>query len=117
MPNAIRKEKKMAVKITVRQSQTANATVDIPESTKKDVEDAFKQLKANPGSELHLAFGDEAERIKWTKEARAYCSTREKGALRLRQLPSQSLPPNEVRIQITDDLEANGARNGRRQQA
>jgi hypothetical protein len=104
----------MAVKITVRQSATANSTVDVPESVKKDVEDAFKSLKAHPGSELHIAFGDEAERLAWSRQARAYASTREAGALRFRQLNSKNLPDNEGRYQITDDLEANGARQGRR---
>lgn len=107
----------MAVKVTVRQSSTANATVEIDESTKKDVEDAFKQLKEHPGTELHLSFDDEAERLNWTKQARAYCQTRAKGALRFRVLPSNNLPPNEMRLNITDDLEKNGERNGRRKQA
>jgi len=107
----------MAVKITVRPSATATSTVDVPEDVKKDVEAAFKQLKANPGTELHLAFGDEDERLLWVKQARAYTQTREAGALRLRVLPSKNLPDNEMRLNITDDLEKNGERNGRRRTA
>ena len=103
----------MAVKITVRPSATATATIDIPETVKKDVEDSFKQLKANPGTELHLAFDSPDEMALWVKQARDYCKTRDKGALRLRVLPSKNLPPTEVRINITDDLPANGERNGR----
>ena len=107
----------MPVKITVRQSATANATIDIPASVKKDVEDALKELKANPGSELHLAFDTEDERLAWAKQARAYCNTRDKGALRFRVLPSKNLPVTEMRVNITDDLEKNGERNGRRRSA
>lgn len=104
----------MTVKITVRPAATASSTVDIRESTKKEVEDTFAALKANPGSEGHSAFDDEDERVKWTREARAYCQTRAKGALRFRVLPSKNLPVNELRFNITNDLEANGERNGRR---
>jgi hypothetical protein len=104
----------MAVKITVRETPTANATVNIPESVKKEVEDLFKSLTANPGTEAHIAFDDEKERLEWTRAARAYCQTRKAGALRFRQLPSKNLPDNEGRYNITNDLEANGERNGRR---
>ena len=107
----------MALKITVRPSATATATVDIPESTKKEVEGTFIQLTSNPGSEAHVAFETEDERVKWTREARAYCATRDKGALRFRVLPSKSLPVNELRFNITNDLEKNGERNGKRKSA
>lgn len=103
----------MGVKITVRPSATATATVDIPEQVKKEVEASFKDLKANPGSELHLAFDTPDEMALWVKQARDYSKTRDKGALRLRVLPSKNLPSNEVRINITDDIPANGERNGR----
>lgn len=107
----------MAVKITVRPAATATSTVDVPESVKRDVENLFKQLKANPGSEAHIAFDTEDERLTWTRQARAYCQTRDTGALRFRQLPSKNLPANEGRFNITDDLEKNGERNGRRKTA
>lgn len=103
----------MAVKITVRPSATATATIDIPEQVKREVEAAFKDLKANPGSELHLAFDTPDEMAKWVKDARQYGKTRDKGALRVRVLPSKNLPANEVRVNITDDVPANGERNGR----
>lgn len=109
-----RKAKTMAVKITVRPAATATSTVDVKESTKKEIEDLFKSLKDNPNSEAHIAFADEKERLNWTREARAYCQTRKAGALRFRQLPSKNLPDNEGRYNITDDLEANGERQGRR---
>jgi hypothetical protein len=107
----------MAIKITVRPSATATATVDIKESTKKEVEEVFTQLKANPGSEAHIKFDTEDERLQWTKEARAYAQTRRAGALRFRALPSKNLPDNELRFNLTDDLEKNGERNGRRKVA
>lgn len=107
----------MAVKITVRQSATATATVEVPEDVKRDVENALKELKANPGTELHLAFDTEDERLLWAKQARSYCQTRAKGALRFRVLPSKNLPVTEMRVNITDDLEKNGERNGRRRSA
>jgi hypothetical protein len=107
----------MAVKITVRETPTATATVNIPESVKKEVEELFKSLAANPGTEAHIAFDTEDERLEWTRAARAYCQTRKAGALRFRQLPSKNLPDNEGRYNITNDLEANGARQGRRNTA
>jgi hypothetical protein len=111
---AWKEAKKMAVKITVRPSATATSTIDVSEEVKKDVETAYKSLKANPNSELHIAFADEKERLSWTAQARAYCNTRANGALRFRQLPSKNLPDNEGRYNITDDLEKNGERQGRR---
>lgn len=107
----------MAVKITVRPAATATSTVDVPESVKKEVEASYAELLKNPGSEAHAAFADEDERVTWTRQARAYCQTRDKGALRFRQLPSKNLPANEVRFQITADLEENGSRNGKRKAA
>jgi hypothetical protein len=107
----------MAVKITVRPAATATATVNVRESTKKEVEDLFAELVKNPQSEAHLAFESEDERLKWTREARAYCATRKNGALRFRVLPSKNLPVTEMRVNITNDLEANGARKGRRKTA
>lgn len=104
----------MAVKITVRPSATAQSTIDITDEVKKDVEAAYAQLTANPGTELHLAFKDEEERVTWSRQARAYCQSRPEGALRFRQLPSKNLPDNEMRLQITADLEENGKRAGRR---
>jgi hypothetical protein len=107
----------MPLKITVVPSATATSTVDVTEQTKKEVEGLFKQLTENPGSESHVVFKDEAERLDWTRQARSYCQTRQAGALRFRQLPSKNLPANEGRYQITNDLEANGERNGRRKTA
>jgi hypothetical protein len=107
----------MAVKITVRPAATATSTVNVRESTKKEVEDTFAMLLKNPGSEAHVAFESEDERLKWTREARAYCATRQNGALRFRVLPSKNLPVNELRFNVTNDLEANGARKGRRKTA
>lgn len=104
----------MAVKITVRPAATATATINIKESTKKEVEEAFTALKKNPGTEGHVVFDNEDERLEWTREARAYCQTRQNGALRFRQLPSKNLPTNELRFNITDDVQANGERNARR---
>lgn len=104
----------MAVKITVRPAASSATVVDVPAEVKKDVEDTYKTLTANPGTEAHLAFKDEDERLLWTRQARAYCTTREAGALRFRQLPSKNLPDNEMRLQITADLEADGARKGRK---
>lgn len=107
----------MAVKITVRPAATATSTVDIPEDVKKEVEAMFKGLNENPGSEAHVKFDSEDERLTWTRQARAYCQTRKDGALRFRQLPSKNLPANEGRFNITNDLEANGERNGKRKTA
>jgi hypothetical protein len=104
----------MALKITVRQSASATATVEIPEQVKAEVESLYKELSTHPGTEAHLAFDTEDERIEWVRAARSYCGTRAKGALRLRQLPSKNLPANEVRVNITNDLPANGERNGRK---
>lgn len=104
----------MALKITVRPSATAAPTIDIKPETIAEVEAAYAELLKNPGSELHLAFEDEDERLSWSRQARAYCMTRPEGALRFRQLPSKNLPVNEMRVQITADLEENGARKGRR---
>jgi hypothetical protein len=104
----------MAVKITVRPAATATSTVNVTEEVKREVEALFKQLTDNPNSEAHIAFADEKERLDWTRQARAYCQTRKAGALRFRQLPSKNLPDNEGRYNITNDLEANGERSGRR---
>jgi len=104
----------MAVKITVRPAATATSTVEVSEQTKKEVEGLFAQLTKNPNHEAHIAFTDEKERLDWTRQARAYCQTRQAGALRFRQLPSKNLPDNEGRYQITNDLEKNGEREGRR---
>lgn len=104
----------MALKITVRPSASASTVVEVPAKVKAEVEETYKQLRANPGTEAHLAFADQDERLLWTKQARAYCSTREAGALRFRQLPSKNLPDNEMRVAITADLEVNGARAGRK---
>jgi len=105
----------MALKVTVRPAATATSTVDVSEQTKKEVEEVFATLVSKPGSEAHLAFGTPDELTKWMREARAYCKTRKAGALRIRQLPSANLPDNEVRVNITNDLEENGQRAGRRQ--
>lgn len=107
----------MALKITIRPAATANSTVDVPDEVKKEVEQIFAQLKKSPGTEAHLGWDTEDERLTWTRQARAYCSTREAGALRFRQLPSRNLPATEGRYQVTDDLEKNGERNGRRKTA
>lgn len=107
----------MAVKITIRPAATATATIDVPEEVKKEVEAAYALLLKNPGNEGHAGFETEEERLTWTRQARAYCQTRDKGALRFRQLPSKNLPDNELRFQISNDLEANGQRNGRRKTA
>jgi len=104
----------MAVKITVRPAPSSATVIDVPDEVKKDVEATYRSLAANPGTEAHLAFKDQDERLLWTRQARAYCQTREAGALRFRQLPSKNLPNNEMRLQITADLEANGARKGRK---
>jgi hypothetical protein len=104
----------MAVKITVRPAAGSATVIDVPQSVKNDVEETFKSLTTNPGTEAHLSFKDEDERLVWTKQARHYCSTRPAGALRFRQLPSKNLPANEMRLQITADLEANGNRAGRK---
>jgi hypothetical protein len=107
----------MAVKITIRPAANTQATIDIDAQVIKDVESTYASLLKNPGSEVHIGFENEDERISWSRQARAYCTTRPNGALRFRQLPSKNLPVNEGRYQITADLEENGNRNGRRKQA
>lgn len=112
-----RKARKMPVKITVRPTANAQASVEVTPEVAKEVEALYAQLLKNPGHEAHIAFKDEEERLSWTRQARAYCTSRPNGALRFRQLPSKNLPDNEGRFQITNDLEVNGARNGRRKTA
>lgn len=104
----------MPVSINVRQSTTTSAAVEIPASVVKEVEQLYAELSKAPGSEAAIVFKDQDERLQWTAQARAYCSTREKGALKLRQLPSKNLPENEARFSITANLPENGARNGRK---
>lgn len=107
----------MAVKITVRPTANAQASVEVTPEVAKEVEALYAQLLKNPNSEAHITFDTEDERLSWTKQARAYCTSRPNGALRFRQLPSKNLPVTEGRYQITNDLEANGARNGKRKTA
>lgn len=107
----------MGLKVSIVPTKSATSTINISESVKTDVENTFAQLKSKPGSEAHLVFDNEADRVDWMRQARSYCSTRKAGALRLRALPSSNLPINEVRVNITDDLEKNGERNGKRKSA
>jgi hypothetical protein len=110
----------MALKVTVRPAASVASAIEVRPATEKEVEAIFKQLTDEPGSEAFLDFvdkdgkPDEKELTRWSREARAYCKTRKAGALRFRQLPSKELPPHQMRVNITNDLEENGDRAGRR---
>lgn len=95
------------------------ATLTIPQEVKDEVDELYAYLRDNPTEEGYAEFdgvSDEAivkEKAEWLKFARAYCLSREAGALKFRQLPSKHLPASAVRFTITADVPANGERNGK----
>ena len=86
------------------------ATVEVSDETKQEIEELFKYLTENPGTEGFVEFDKAEEVAPWIKEVRSYAATREAGALKFRQLPSKHLPDTQVRFQLTRDLPADGAR-------
>ena len=135
-----RKAKKMP-KTTIVQRAATSASITVPDEVAAWVEDEFTKLSSTPNSYAHLVFGavsdeddnpvyrtngdgewltdEDGNAIPemedadlWLAQARTYCKTRQPRALRFRILPAKGLPENEYRIQITDDLQENGARRG-----
>lgn len=110
----------------------------VPDEVAKDIEEMYAFLSTHPGNELVYendkypegteldAEGNpvdkkaeprpDEDRAKearaFLRSAQAYGKTREAGALKIRQLPSKHLTAGTIRLQITADLEANGAREG-----
>ena len=95
------------------------ATLTIPQEVKDEVDELYDFLRQNPTEEGYAEFEgvDEATAVKelkeWTRQVRAYCLSREAGALKFRQLPSKHLPPTAIRFTITADIPANAERNGK----
>lgn len=102
----------MALKVQVVDS-SAPQSVPVSDKTRNEFEALYKELSKKDGQKALLTFDDEKELSTWMDEARAYAKTREPKPLRFRQGPSKNLPANQVWVQITDDLEEGGARNGR----
>lgn len=94
------------------------SATEIPDEVKEEIEGLYKHLTEHPDQEGFAEFSDpDPEVVKdevkaWLKQARTYCTTREAGALKFRQLPSKHLQAGQVRFSITADLPANGAREG-----
>lgn len=123
---------------TLRAVASNSTPLTIPDEVAADIEEMYAHLTANPGKEVvyeNAAYPDGTEldaegnpvdkkaekrpdedRTKeaalFLKQAQAYGRSREKGALKVRQLPSKHLPAGVIRLQITADLPANGERNG-----
>lgn len=101
----------MAVTITaVVSPKPGQASVEVPQQVKDDIEAIYAHLRENPGTEGFATFDTAEEVPTWLRQARAYTTTREAGALKFRQLPSKHLPTNQIRFSLTADLPANGER-------
>ena len=87
------------------------SSVEVSQETKDEIDGLYKHLTEHPDQEGFVEFDDAKEVAAWLREVRAYCATREAGALKFRQLPSKHLPDTQVRFKLTADLPENGARN------
>lgn len=88
------------------------ATLEVPQEVKDEIDGLYDHLRTHEGTEGFAEFDSKAERNKWLNQSRAYCRSREAGALKFRQLPSKHLPDTQVRFMLTADLPENGAREG-----
>jgi hypothetical protein len=87
---------------------------DVPEDVKTEIDGLFDWLTANPGHEGRVTgFEDDKERNLWLRQVRAYCPSREAGALKFRQLPSKNLPDGEIRFSLTRDIPQDGENNAK----
>lgn len=87
------------------------SAAEVSQEVKDDVDGLYAYLTENPKEEGRAEFDTLDERKSWIKQVRAYCPTREAGALKFRILPSKSLPITTMRFQLTADLPTNGSRN------
>ena len=102
----------MSVKITAVLSPKPGqgATIEVPQEVKDDIDAIFTHLSENAGTEGFAEFDSADEVGKWLSQVRAYCRTREAGALKFRQLPSKHLADTQLRFTLARDLPADGAR-------
>lgn len=105
----------MGYKMTAVEKPKAgqSSVVEIRDDIKSDVEEMYAFLAANPNTEGNIVFDTVKELKADLRQIRAYCASREAGALKFRQLNSKHLPDTHVRFQITADLPENGAREGK----
>ena len=87
-----------------------SVTIEVPQDVKDDVDETYDYLREHPDQEGFVEFESADEVKTWLAQARAYCATREAGALKFRQLPSKHLPDTQIRFQLSADLPADGER-------
>jgi hypothetical protein len=101
----------------VARPKSGGATIEVPAFIGEMVEAMFAAVTKNPAldavytaPEVHKTDEDRAANARlFVKLAKRYGETREAGILKIRQLPSKTLPAGEIRLAITRDLEANAA--------
>lgn len=84
------------------------AAVEVPQEIRDEIDGLYDHLREHTDQEGFVEFDSADEKAEWVKQVRAYCATREAGALKYRQLPSKTLPETQLRFKLTADLETNG---------
>lgn len=75
---------------------------EIPADVIKDVEDAYRQLKANPGGRVRVVFPDINELNTYISQVVSYCAQRPEGAIRYRKSPTRGITKNIADFRIVD---------------
>jgi len=107
----------MAKLTVVQKISTGSVTMDqIDAEFIEEFEGAWKDLQANPNTELRVEFEDEDERNEWLRKARSYGEQRmdsngDSERLKVRATPKRNLPKTVAYISITRDLPGDGAAN------
>lgn len=79
---------------------------DIPQDVKDEVEEVYRNLKANPNGRIRAEFDDASELRMYVTHVTSYCEQRqvngEAAPLRFRKSPTKNLPANKMDFRITD---------------
>lgn len=83
-------------------SKSTELSLDqIPEDIRKDVDEAYKLLKANQGR-FRVSFPSEGEANAWILLAKAYCKVRPDGEIKFRKSNTRDLPAGTFDFRVTD---------------
>ena len=85
----------------------------------EEFEQAYEALRSTPNMELRVEFDDTDERKSWLRNAKSYGEQRmdaegQSARLKVRAVPKRNLPETVAYVQITADVEGNGAANTNR---
>lgn len=88
----------------------------IPAEVKKDVEDIWTALQANPDQDIRVEEDTKEAVLKWLRYAVSYGSQRmdasgNSAKLLIRALPKRNLPENVKYISVKRDVPGDGAAN------